>query len=211
MEYVDLYLIHFPARLKGEKRFVFNGDDVIPLDMKGTWEAMEECNRLGLAKAIGVSNFSCKKLEQLLVHAKILPAVNQVEMHPLWKQTQLREFCSEKGIHISAYSPLGGVGVIWGTPAVLANQEIKSIAESKGKSAAQVCLRWAFQNGVSFLPKSFNKERLKENSEIFDWELSGEDMKRLNLLPQKRVALAEAYVSPNGVFKSCDELWDGEL
>ena len=80
MEYVDLYLVHFPARLKGEKGFVFSGEDVLPLDMRGTWDAMEECCRLGLAKAIGVSNFSCKKLEQLLSRAKIVPAVNQVRV-----------------------------------------------------------------------------------------------------------------------------------
>lgn len=211
MDYVDLYLIHFPARLRGEKRFVFSGEDVTPLDMRGTWEAMEECKRLGLAKAIGVSNFTCKKLEQLLTDAKIVPAVNQVEMHPLWQQTKLREFCEEKGIHISAYSPLGGKGVIWGTPAVLENEEIRSIAASLGKSVAQVCLRWAFQSRVSFLPKSFSKERLKENMEIFDWELSDTNMKRLSQLPQTRMVLALPYVSPNGVYKSCEELWDGEL
>lgn len=211
MEYVDLYLIHFPARLKGEKRFVFNPEDVVPLDMEGTWEAMEECHRLGWAKAIGVSNFSCKKLELMLTHAKIVPAVNQVELHPLWQQRKLREFCKEKGIHVSAYSPLGGNGVLWGTLAVLENEEIKSIAHSIGKSVAQVCLRWAFQSGVSFLPKSFNKERLKENMDIFDWELSEKEMMKINALPQKRMVLALPYVSPNGVYKSCEELWDGEL
>lgn len=211
MDYVDLYLVHFPVRLRGEKWFVFSGEDVIPLDMEGTWEAMEECKRLGLAKAIGVSNFTCKKLEQLLTNAKIVPAVNQVEMHPLWQQTKLREFCAEKGIHVSAYSPLGGIGVMWGTPAVFENEEIRSIAASLRISVAQVCLRWAFQSRVSFLPKSFNKERLKENMEIFDWELSDADMRRLNHLPQTRMVLSLPFVSPNGVYKSCEELWDGEL
>ncbi|CAD5191461.1 unnamed protein product [Musa acuminata subsp. malaccensis] len=115
LEYIDLYLIHYPVRLKGEKRMVFTGEDMIPLDMPTVWEAMEKCQSLGLAKSIGVSNFTCKKLADLLNHARIPPAVNQVEVNPIWQQRKLRDFCSEKGIHVSAYSPLGAVGVLWGS------------------------------------------------------------------------------------------------
>ncbi|EHA8591731.1 putative D-galacturonate reductase [Cocos nucifera] len=132
-------------------------------------------------------------------------------MHPLWQQKKLREFCVQKGIHISAYSPLGALGVFWGTDKVLEAEEIKRIAQSMGKSRAQVCLRWAFQQGVSFVPKSFNKERLKENMEIFDWCLSVEDMEKLSLLPQERLVLVHALVSPTSFYKSHADFWDGEV
>ncbi|WJZ86580.1 hypothetical protein VitviT2T_006023 [Vitis vinifera] len=139
MEYVDLYLMHFSLRLKKEvASFEFAKEDILPSwDMKGTWEAMEECCRLGLAKSIGVSNFSCKKLSQLLQYATIPPAVNQVEMNAAWQQVKLREFCREKGIHVSAWSPLGANGAIWGSLAVVENPLLKEISAAKGKSLAQ--------------------------------------------------------------------------
>ncbi|KAJ8498497.1 hypothetical protein OPV22_009049 [Ensete ventricosum] len=106
--------------------------------MPTVWEAMEKCQSLGLAKSIGVSNFTCKKLADLLTHARIPPAVNQVEVHPIWQQRKLRDLCSEKGIHVTAYSPLGAVGAVWGSNAVLECEEVKRIAQSMGKSRAQV-------------------------------------------------------------------------
>ncbi|KAL6344073.1 hypothetical protein AAG906_027846 [Vitis piasezkii] len=139
MEYVDLYLVHLLLRLKKEAAsFEFAKENILPSwDMKGTWEAMEECCRLGLAKSIGVGNFSCKKLSQLLQYATIPPAVNQVEMNAAWQQVKLREFCREKGIHVSAWSPLGANGAIWGSLAVVENPLLKEISAAKGKSLAQ--------------------------------------------------------------------------
>ncbi|WOK93182.1 hypothetical protein Cni_G01876 [Canna indica] len=212
LEYVDLYLIHYPVRLKGEKNMVFTSESILPMeDLPRVWEAMERCQALGFAKSIGVSNFTLHKLSHFLPHAKIPPAVNQVEMHPLWQQKKLREFCTEKGIHVSAYSPLGAIGVLWGTNAVLDCDEVKRIAQSTGKTRAQVCLKWGLEQGVSVIVKSFNRERLKENMEIFDWKLSEEDKERLSKLPQKRYILAEPFVSPNGFYKSHAEMWDGEI
>ncbi|KAF9624743.1 hypothetical protein IFM89_013281 [Coptis chinensis] len=149
LDYVDLYLIHFHVRFNVKEISLTSATkkDLLPLDVKGTWQAMEECQRLGLAKSIGVSNFSCKKLSQLLDYATIPPAVNQVEMHPLWQQRKLRDYCAEKGIHVSAFSPLGGKGAFWGSNAVFDSEQIKQIAQAKGKSVAQICLRWAFENG----------------------------------------------------------------
>ncbi|XP_064949236.1 non-functional NADPH-dependent codeinone reductase 2-like [Musa acuminata AAA Group] len=211
LEYIDLYLIHYPVRLKGEKRMVFTGEDMIPLDMPTVWEAMEKCQSLGLAKSIGVSNFTCKKLADLLNHARIPPAVNQVEVNPIWQQRKLRDFCSEKGIHVSAYSPLGAVGVLWGSNEVMECEEVKRIAQSMGKSIAQVCLRWGVEQGVSVVVKSFNGERLKENMQIFDWHLKEEDKERLSLVPQKRLILVEPFISPTGFYKSHAEFWDGDV
>ncbi|KAL5055598.1 hypothetical protein RYX36_036280 [Vicia faba] len=140
LEYVDLYLIHWPVRLK-QDAVGFNGEDTIPIDIKGVWEAMEEGHRLGLAKSIGVSNFGAKKLSLLLENAKITPAVNQVEMSPSWNQGKLREFCKEKGIHVSAWSPLGAYKDPWGSPSVMDNPILHEIAEAKKNLLTQLgCL-----------------------------------------------------------------------
>ncbi|XP_058091524.1 non-functional NADPH-dependent codeinone reductase 2-like [Magnolia sinica] len=210
LEYVDLYLIHFPARFKEEiLEMPCVKDDMLPFDMKSTWEAMEEVNKLGLAKSIGVSNLTCKKLTDLLAHAKIPPAVNQVEMHPVWQQKKLRDFYAEKGIHVSAYSPLGAKE--WGFDVVLGNALLIDIARAKGKSVAQIALRWGFQQGVSLIPKSFNKGRLKQNFAILDWQLTEEELQQIGTIPQKRIMITPEFIFPDGIFKSPEELWDGEM
>ncbi|XP_068637513.1 non-functional NADPH-dependent codeinone reductase 2-like [Aristolochia californica] len=210
LEYVDLYLIHFPVRLKEHVLdMTCEKDDILPLDLKSTWEAMEEIHKMGLAKSIGVSNFTCKKLTDLLSVAKIPPAVNQVEMHPVCQQKKLRDFCKEKGIHVSAYSPLGAKE--WGFDVVLSNPVINEISKAKGKSVAQIALRWGLQQGVSLIPKSFNKGRLAQNFAILDWELTEEELQKIGEIPQKRIATIPEFIFPDGMFKSPEELWDGEM
>ncbi|XP_057966268.1 deoxymugineic acid synthase 1-A-like isoform X2 [Malania oleifera] len=138
MEYVDLYLIHWPVSLKpGEQELPVKKEDLLPMDLRSVWAAMEECQELGIAKSIGVSNFTCKKLQELLSVARIPPAVNQVEMNPVWQQKKLREYCGDKGIHITAYSPLGAKGTPWGSSQVMDCQVLTEIAENKGKTFAQ--------------------------------------------------------------------------
>ncbi|XP_056168766.1 methylecgonone reductase-like [Syzygium oleosum] len=212
LEYVDLYLIHLPIRLKeGTEGFDFKGQ-MLPFDMKGTWEAMEECSNLGLAKSIGVSNFGTKKLSQLLMHATIPPAVNQVEMNVGWQQEKLRAYCKEKGIHVSAWSPLGANGAPWGSLAVVESHVLKEIAVAKGKTVAQVALRWIHEQGVTVIVKSFNKDRMKENLQIIDWELSQEDSDKIKLqIPQKRGFSGDVFVFEDGPYKLLDELWDGDI
>lgn len=196
LDYLDLYLIHWPVRLGGEMKLSFEADELLLFDVKGTWDAMEECQRLGLTKSIGVSNFTPVELSELLAHATIPPAVNQVEMHPYWQQKELREFCaSYNNIHVSAYSPLGGKGAFWGADLVLDSNDIGQIAQANGRSTAQVCLRWAFEQGVSFLPKSFNKRRMKENMEIFYWNLNEEDLQRISCLPQQKISAGPRSLS----------------
>ncbi|KAK4567464.1 hypothetical protein RGQ29_003307 [Quercus rubra] len=213
LEYVDLYLIHFPVRLKQgtEVSTEHSKEDVMPFDIKGTWEAMEECYRLGLAKSVGVSNFGCKKLSQLLHHATIPPAVNQVEMNVSWQQEKLRHFCKEKGIQVSAWSPLGANGAIWGTLAVMESPVLKEIAITKEKSVPQVALRWILEQGGCVIVKSFNKERMKENLQIFDWELCDDELEKIKKIPQCRAFKGEQFVHENGPYKSLEELWDGEV
>ncbi|KAJ9708651.1 hypothetical protein PVL29_000600 [Vitis rotundifolia] len=172
---------------------------------------MEDCQKLGLTKAIGVSNFSSKKLDDLLRIAKIPPAVNQVEMNPLWQQKKLREFSAEKGIHITAYSPLGARGTPWGGDRVMECQVLKEIAQARGKTIAQVCLRWIYEQGASVIVKSFNKERMKENLAIFDWELTAEDIQKIDQIQQFKGVPGLEFISDEGPYRSLLELWDEEI
>ncbi|KAK7250961.1 hypothetical protein RIF29_33770 [Crotalaria pallida] len=123
----------------------------------------------GKARAIGVSNFSSKKLQDLLDLARVPPAVNQVELHPAWQQPKLHAICESKGIHMSGYSPLGSPAFIKSD--ILKHPVINTIAEKLEKTQAQVALQWGLQMGHSVLPKSTNNERIKENFDIFDWSI----------------------------------------
>lgn len=187
LDYLDMYLIHWPLKLSEEARQMpAKKEHIFPLDMKSVWEGMEECKDLGLTKAIGVSNFTCKQLEQLLSTAKIPPAVNQVEMNPLWQQKKLREFCKSKGIHVTAYSPLGGSNTKWGDNRVLDCDVLEEIAKVKGKTTAQIALRWLYEQGVISVAKSFNKERMRQNLAIFDWSFTEEESDKISQLPQRK-------------------------
>ncbi|QCD92372.1 alcohol dehydrogenase [Vigna unguiculata] len=213
LEYVDLFLIHWPLSMKPEAKGPADivKENVIPFfDMKGIWEAMEECCRLGLAKSVGVSNFGIKKLNQLLENATIPPAVNQVEMSPSWQQAKLREFCKQKGIHVSAWSPLGSYKNFFGTNAVMESPILKEIACARQKTIAQIALRWIYEEGAIAIVKSFNKERMKENLELFEWELSEEESQKFRDIPQLRMFSGINFVSENGPYKTLEELWDGE-
>ncbi|KAF2359532.1 Dpy-19/Dpy-19-like [Trinorchestia longiramus] len=186
LQYLDLYLIHWPMAYK-------EGDEFFPKDATGkivpgtedyvdTWRAMEECVQLGLTKAIGVSNFNKRQLERIMAASTTVPAVNQVESHPYLTQSKLLDFCTSKGIVITAYSPLGSPGSRdWtlNVPHLTENPKILAIAEKHGKSACQVLIKFQVQRGVVCIPKSTQKERIKSNFEIFDFELSQEEMEAL--------------------------------
>ncbi|CAL5031803.1 unnamed protein product [Urochloa decumbens] len=196
MEYVDLYLVHWPMAIKPSKpHYPMKREDIMPMDLGGVWQAMEECHRLGLAKMIGVSNFTTTKLKELLATAKIPPAVNQVELNPSWQQQKLIEFCKDKGIHVTAYSPLGGQF----RSKVLQSKVLDEIAQARGKSVAQISLRWIYEQGASMVVKSWKQERLKENAEIFDWELSDEDRWKISQMPQHKMATVTGLLCTDGV------------
>ncbi|KAI4308447.1 hypothetical protein L6164_031524 [Bauhinia variegata] len=204
LEYLDLFLIHWPISAKpGKVTYPIEQTELVPFDVKGVWEAMEECQRLGLTKAIGVSNFSCNKLEKLLSFAAIPPAVNQVEMNLAWQQKKLRDFCKENGITLTAFCPLRK-GASRGTNAVMDNDVVKEIAEAHGKSIAQVCLRWLCEQGVTFAVKSYDKERMKQNLQIFDWSLAENDYEKISQIEQER--LIKGPTKP-----LLNDLWDDEM
>jgi 2,5-diketo-D-gluconate reductase A len=155
-DYVDLFLIHWPLPSR------YDGDFV------STWKVFEEFYREGRARSIGVSNFQPHHLRSLHGQTDIPPAVNQIELHPFLTQDELRAFCAEHGIAIEAWSPIAR-GRVTDDP------EIATIAERIGKTPAQVVLRWHIQHGRIVFPKSVNPARIKENFDIFDFELSAED------------------------------------
>ena len=161
LDYLDLYLIHWPVEGK----------------FKDAWRALETLYKEGRVKAIGVSNFHVHHLQELMKDAEIKPMVNQVEFHPRLTQTELRNYCREQGIQFEAWSPL-----MQGE--LLDNPVLKEIAERHQKSIAQVILRWDLQHGVVTIPKSTKEHRIVENATIFDFELSKEDMERIDGLNQ---------------------------
>ncbi|GAB4833863.1 NADPH-dependent aldo-keto reductase, chloroplastic [Ancistrocladus abbreviatus] len=211
LDYVDLYLIHWPARMKrGAARF--KPENLLPADIPSTWKAMEALYDSGKARAIGVSNLSTKKLGDLLAIARVPPAVNQVECHPSWQQTKLREFCKANGVHLSGYSPLGSPGTTWLKSEVLKNPVLVSVAEKLGKTPAQVALRWGLQTGHSVLPKSTHEARIKENFDIFDWSIPDDLFAEFSSIEQARLIKGTAFVSETyGSYKTVEELWDGEV
>ncbi|MED3624113.1 aldo/keto reductase [Neobacillus thermocopriae] len=156
LEYLDLYLIHWPGKDK----------------YKETWKALEKLYKEGRVRAIGVSNFHIHHLEELLKEAEIKPMVNQVEYHPHLQQKELLAFCQKEGIQLEAWSPLK-------QGQLLQDSTLTEIAEKYGKTTAQVILRWDLQTKVVTIPKSIKEQRIIENADIFDFELSQEDMEKI--------------------------------
>ncbi|SEC24739.1 aldo/keto reductase [Paenibacillus sp. GP183] len=161
LDYLDLYLIHWPV--KGKYR--------------ETWRAFNKLYEGGKIKAIGVSNFQIHHLNDILADSDVVPAVNQVEYHPRLTQKPLLDFCKKKGIQLEAWSPLMQ-GMLLDQP------ELMKIAEKHHKSVAQIILRWDLQNGVVTIPKSVKEHRIIENADVFDFELTAEDMASIDQLNQ---------------------------
>lgn len=211
LDYVDLYLVHWPVQKKKDS-VGFKHEDLIPADIPSTWRAMESLCNSGKARAIGVSNFSVKKLGDLLAVAQIPPAVNQVECHPAWQQPKLREFCKSKGVHLSGYSPLGSPGTTWLKGDVLRHPVLITVAEKLGKTPAQVALRWGLQMGNSVLPKSTHESRIKENFDVFGWSIPGDLFVKFSEIEQARLLRGTGFVHETfGDYRTVEDLWDGEI
>jgi len=159
LDYLDLYLIHFP----------------VPDVRNESWNAMETLLKEGKCRAIGVSNFTIRHLEELLREHEVTPAVNQVEFHPFLYQKELLEYCQRRGIQVEAYSPLAR-GERFKHP------RMNALATKYSKTTAQLMIRWGLQHGLVVIPKSTREERIRENSQVFDFEISAEDMRSLDSL-----------------------------
>lgn len=163
LEYIDLYLIHWPVKGK----------------YKETWKALEKLYKDGWVRAIGVSNFQIHHLQDVLGDCEVKPAVNQVEYHPYLTQKELHTFCRENGIQLEAWSPLA-------RGQILDHPTIVELERKYNKTPAQIVLRWDLQHEVVTIPKSVSPQRIKENADIFDFQLSGEDMERLDGMNRNR-------------------------
>jgi 2,5-diketo-D-gluconate reductase A len=163
LDYLDLYLIHQPFG-----------------DIYGSWRAMEELYQEGKIRAIGVSNFHPDRLMDLIVHNKVVPAVNQIETHPFHQQIETQSFFQENGVQIESWGPFAE-----GKNDLFKNNTLKEIGADYNKSIAQVVLRWLIQRDIVAIPKSVRKERIEENFNVFDFELSSEDMNTISTLDQK--------------------------
>lgn len=163
LDYVDLYLIHQPLG-----------------DVYGEWRAMQEIYKEGKARAIGVSNFQPDRLMDLIVHNEVVPAVNQIETHPFHQQIETQQFLQENKVQIESWGPFAE-----GKNNIFHNELLASLGEKYNKSIAQVILRWLTQRGVVAIPKSVRKERIVENFNSLDFELSAEDMETIKALDTK--------------------------
>ncbi|WP_379152638.1 aldo/keto reductase [Paenibacillus sp. sgz5001063] len=163
LDFVDLYLVHWPVKEK----------------YKDTWRALEKLYADGKVRAIGVSNFQIHHLEDLQEAAQVKPMVNQVELHPLLTQVELRDYCKAQGIQIEAWAPLA-------QGHLLDNEVLADIAARHNKSLAQVMIRWDLQNGIVSIPKSIKEHRIIENADVFDFELTAAEVERINGLNQNK-------------------------
>ena len=216
LDYLDLYLIHWPVALKPGVGFPSSEDDFLSLKevpTAVTWSGMEECKKVGLAKHIGVSNFSIKKIKELLTVCDIRPEVNQIELHPFLQQNDMLDYCNEENIILTAYSPLGSTDrppqfKAPDEPSLFENSTIVDIANANGVSSAQVLIRWAIQRGTSVIPKSVNPGRMKQNLDAASLELSDEDMKKIARLDFNGRFIVGAFWNAPNLGYTLETLWD---
>lgn len=161
LDYVDLYLIHWPT--PGRDLYV------------ETWKEMQKLRDEGLIKSIGVSNFEPVHLDRLKAETGELPVINQIELHPDFSQQALRDYCRENDIQVESWSPIGG-----SRGSILQNPVLQEIAEAHSKTAAQVVIRWHIQHGLVVIPKSVHEERIKQNIDVFDFKLTDTDMAKID-------------------------------
>lgn len=204
LDYLDLYLIHFPIATKFvpfEDRYppewFFDPDaqspkiEPVAIPTSETWRAMEELVEAGLVKNIGVCNFNCQLLRDLLSYARIRPSVLQIESHPQLTQEKLIRFCQQEGIAVTAFSPLGAesyyaLSMADESESVLNQSVVREIAGRHNRTPAQVVLRWGVQRGTAIVPKTSRVERLSENLAIFDFELTADEMAAISGLNLNR-------------------------
>ncbi|MCC5921204.1 MAG: aldo/keto reductase [Cyclobacteriaceae bacterium] len=215
LEYLDLYLIHWPVAQDPESQFPKKPGDFISLNeisLSDTWEGMEECHNTGLAKHIGVSNFNQSQIEQVNKNARIKIEMNQIELHPYLQQNDLVDFCLQNKILVTAYSPLGSMDrdemmKKENEPILLESEVIKNIAEKRKMTPAQVLLRWAIARHTIVIPKSVNPKRLKENLEATNYELDQGDIKAISTLNKNYRFVDGSFWTIEGSPYSMEALW----
>ncbi len=216
LDYLDLYLIHWPVALKRAVAYPQTGEDMLSLreiPLSETWAEMIVLKEMGLTRHIGVSNFSIKKLEEVTAATGVRPEVNQLELHPFLQQQKMLDFCQSKGIYLTGFCPLGSADrpanrIVEGEPKLFENPIIQELAESRGCTPAQIMLAWAVCRGTSVIPKSVHAHRLTENLAAADIELSAQEMETMRGLD-----LHYRYIKGNfwclaGSDYTLENLWD---
>ncbi|MET0286813.1 MAG: aldo/keto reductase [Polyangiales bacterium] len=217
LDYLDLYLIHWPVPLDPSVTFPSKPSDILSPAQQpyaATWRGMEEVARAGRARHIGVSNFSVKKLSDLLPHCEIKPEVDQVELHPFFPQPALVRYAAEQNIHLTAYSPLGSSdrpAQMKGKdePSLLQDPVIATIAKVHGVTPAQVLLAWHVTRGIAVIPKSVSPARLRENLAAAELTLSIGDLERIDTLDRQFRYVDGSLWTPAGGPYTLQTLWDG--
>ena len=215
-DYLDLYLIHWPVAMKKGVLFPESAQDLISLDdlpISKTWAAMETLVDKGLCRHVGVSNFSVAKLKALHKEARLKPEMNQVELHPYLQQSSMLDFCRQKGVHLTAYSPLGSpdrpdVFKAADEPVLLQEGTIAEIAARLGATPAQVLSGWAIQRGTVVIPKSVNPQRLKQNLAAAKVSLSEDDLQKIAQLDRNRRYVDGEFWASKGSPYTVANLWD---
>ncbi|WP_234364406.1 aldo/keto reductase [Lunatibacter salilacus] len=215
LEYLDLYLVHWPVSLKKGVDFPTKKENFISYTdspLTSTWTAMEQLVGQGLTRHIGVSNFNTSKLAEILAVAKIRPEVNQVELHPFLQQETLTSFCEKNRIFLTAYGPLGAAYRVANEevnhPILLENTTIRRIADKHKSTPAQIVLAWGMLGGIAVIPKSVNHQRIRENLESIHVALDEEDMEQISFLEGPyRYTSGPAWIKFDSPYKLSD-LWE---
>lgn len=218
LDYLDLYLIHWPVSFKKGVDFAQNREEFytyqdVPLTQ--TWEGMEACQAKGLAKHIGVSNFNIAKLTEILERCKVAPEMNQIELHPFLPQDKLVDFCKKNDILITAYSPLGSGDRSTSIkktdePSLLEHVMIQKLAEKHGATAAQVLIAYAIARGIAVIPKSVNQARIQQNLNALAVQLTDEDLNTIkNIGKSYRFIDGSFFTGPRSPY-TMDDLWEKE-
>lgn len=216
LDYLDLYLIHWPVALRNGAGFPFRSDDFISLDklpIVDTWAAMEKLVDAGSCRHIGVSNFSQTKVNALLDVARIKPEMNQIELHPYLQQSALVTFCQSHGVHVTAYSPLGSgdrpdLLKEAHEPVLLEDDAIATIAQEQGVSPAQVLIAWAIHRGTAVIPKSVTPARIQQNLAAAEVTLSENHLKMLEGCDRHRRYVSGSFWCVEGSPYTLENLWD---
>ena len=216
LDYLDLYLIHWPVTIKKGTTSNMEFVDEATLPNSKTWEQMELAVKQGLIKSIGVSNFSHLKLDKLIQDAKIMPAVNQIERHPYLQRSKLMEYCQSKNIHVTAYSPLGGSPStnenVKSVPHLMDAPEVLALAQKHVRMESQILLAWGMITGTSVIPKTTDRKHLKNNLEALRLPvpLDKHDMEMLARLDKGvRFIDGSMFTEPEGSPYTMETLWDG--
>lgn len=211
LDYLDLYLIHWPVAFKADITFPKRPDQYIALEdlpIIETWRAMEKMVKKGLCRHIGVSNFSISRLKELQSQATIQPLVNQIELHPLLQQADMVHHCRTTAVQLTAYSPLGSAQRDEEpTCNLFQNSLIRELADKYSASPAQILLAWNIHRGVAVIPKSIQRDRLEENYHALTLELQAEDMAVIATLDRGHRFLDGAFYATPGSPYSVQDLW----